>query len=207
MFIHGMFSCGTLSCLVLINAFLRFMPIRFRGVRVGRGTWIKSRFSIGYGTGVGNCCVVRGAGSLKVGRYSAIGESVRFITSNHDTDRLSMNYLVQDALAGKRFVSEKNDVIVGNDVWIGDGVIVLPGVVIGDGAVVGAGSVVTKSVEAYTIVAGNPARVLRKRFSPELTERISNLAWWNWEKEKLQSNSFLFSLKCSESLNKFDQSD
>ena len=207
MFIHGVLSCGAFPCLVLINVWLRIVPIRFRGVRIGRGSWIKSRFSIGYGTGFGNYCVVRGAGSLKVGKYSAIGEGVRFITSNHDIDRLSMNYLVQDALAGTRFISEKRDVIVGNDVWIGDGAIILPGVVVGDGAIVGAGAVVTKSVEDYTIVAGNPARILRKRFSPELTEQISRLAWWNWEKAVLKERAALFSLKCSENADKFNTTD
>jgi len=202
-----MFSCRSLFCLAIINAILRIAPFRFRQIRIGRGGWIKSKFSVGIGTGFGNFCVVRGSGQLDVGKYCAVGESVRFITSNHDTDRLSMNYVLQDALVGKRFPTDKTGVKIGNDVWIGDGVIILPGVVINNGAVVGAGSVVTKAVESYSIVAGNPARELRKRFSPELAERIECMAWWDWGRVEFQKNAHLFSLKCSENADKFDSTN
>lgn len=201
---HAPFSCRSLICLLLINGLLRMITIRYRGIRIGRGSWVKCKCAIGHGTSLGTNCVIRGGGKLEVGKYCAIGESVRVITSNHDTDRLSMNYLVQDNLVGARFMSEKIDVTVGNDVWIGDGVIILPGVVIGDGAVIGAGSVVTKPVDPYTIVAGNPARILRKRFSPALADRISRMAWWNWDEKERRKNARLFSVKCSENTDQFD---
>ena len=73
----------------------------------------------------------------------------------------------------------KGDTVVGNDVWIGEKVTILPGVHIGDGAIIGACSVVTKDVEPYTIVGGNPARVIRKRFDGELIELLEKFKWWD----------------------------
>ena len=74
----------------------------------------------------------------------------------------------------------KGDVRIGNDVWIGYGVTILSGICIGDGAVVGAGSVVTRSVAPYAIVGGNPARLIRMRYGPEVIERLLALRWWDW---------------------------
>lgn len=75
---------------------------------------------------------------------------------------------------------------IGNDVWIGRNVIVLPGVSIGNGAVVGAGSVVTKNVEKYSIVAGNPARPIRYRFTSEQIEKLEKIKWWDWDIAKIK---------------------
>jgi phosphonate metabolism protein (transferase hexapeptide repeat family) len=75
---------------------------------------------------------------------------------------------------------------IGHDVWIGHGAIVLPGRSIGTGAVIAAGAVVTKDVPAYTIVAGNPARTIRRRFSEDATNRLAELAWWDWDHETLR---------------------
>ncbi|MGZ3296248.1 MAG: chloramphenicol acetyltransferase, partial [Xanthobacteraceae bacterium] len=75
---------------------------------------------------------------------------------------------------------------IGHDVWIGHGAIVLPGRGIGTGAVVAAGAVVTKDVPAYTIVAGNPARTIRRRFPESVTNRLAELSWWDWDHEALR---------------------
>lgn len=75
---------------------------------------------------------------------------------------------------------KKNLPIIGNDVWIGHGVIVLNGVTIGDGAVVGAGSVVTKDVPPYVVVAGNPAKVVRKRFAADIIDKLLLIKWWDY---------------------------
>jgi carbonic anhydrase/acetyltransferase-like protein (isoleucine patch superfamily) len=74
---------------------------------------------------------------------------------------------------------------VGHDTWIGHGVVVMPGVTVGDGAVVGSGAVVTHDVEPYTVVAGVPARVLKRRFTPGVAARLAALAWWDWPHEAL----------------------
>jgi phosphonate metabolism protein (transferase hexapeptide repeat family) len=75
---------------------------------------------------------------------------------------------------------------IGHDVWIGHGAIVLPGRSVGTGAVVAAGAVVTKDVPAYTIVAGNPARVIKRRFPEAVTNRLAALSWWDWDHESLR---------------------
>jgi phosphonate metabolism protein (transferase hexapeptide repeat family) len=74
---------------------------------------------------------------------------------------------------------------IGHDVWIGHGAIVLPGRSVGTGAVVAAGAVVTKDVPAYTVVAGNPARAIKRRFPETITNRLAQLAWWDWDHEAL----------------------
>ena len=79
----------------------------------------------------------------------------------------------------------KGDIIVGNDVWIGRNSVILPGVTIGDGAIVAAHSVVARDVEPYTVVGGNPARFLKKRFREELIQLLLQLRWWDFSPEKL----------------------
>ncbi len=76
-------------------------------------------------------------------------------------------------------VKTKGDVTIGNDVWIGYGALILSGVTIEDGAVIGAGSVVTKDVVPYAIVGGNPAQLIKYRFSPEIIAYFLELKWWN----------------------------
>ena len=80
-------------------------------------------------------------------------------------------------------------VVIGPDVWIGHGAILMPGVSVGTGAIIGSGSVVTKNVDDYTIVAGNPARVIRRRVTEEVEMALKRIAWWNWEREELIKGS------------------
>jgi len=86
----------------------------------------------------------------------------------------------------------KGDVIIGNDVWIGYRAIILSGVKIGDGAVVGAGAVVTKDVEPYSIVAGNPARLVGRRFDDQTIRKLLVTKWWDWPVEKIKKNMGVF---------------
>lgn len=84
----------------------------------------------------------------------------------------------------------KDKVIIGNDVWIGHNAIIMPGVKIGNGAVIGAGAIVTKDVEPYSVVVGNPAHKIKQRFSNEIIEKLEKSKWWEWShdmlKERLQ---------------------
>ena len=81
----------------------------------------------------------------------------------------------------------KGDTVIENDVWIGQNAVILPGVQIGDGAIIGANSVVGSDVDPYTIVAGNPARVLRKRFDDELIDLMLRFKWWDKSIEEINA--------------------
>jgi virginiamycin A acetyltransferase len=137
--------------------------------------------------------IVKGNGLLKIGNYCAIGQDVKIILSNHNFNYISMQYTFYRKNFGELpYKIEKGNTIIGNDVWIGDNVIVLPNVTIGTGAVLGGGSVVTKDVEPYTIVAGNPARVIKKRFSPETLNELLMSQWWDWDQEKILAEKDFF---------------
>ena len=82
----------------------------------------------------------------------------------------------------------KGDIHVGNDVWIGANTIIMSGVKIGDGAVIANNSHVVKDIEPYTIVGGNPAKVIRKRFSDEVINKLLDIKWWDWSIEKITEN-------------------
>ncbi|PIS01283.1 MAG: hypothetical protein COT84_03185 [Chlamydiae bacterium CG10_big_fil_rev_8_21_14_0_10_35_9] len=82
----------------------------------------------------------------------------------------------------------KGDTIVGNDIWFGHESLIMPGVNIGDGAIIAARSVVTKNVPPYTIVGGNPAQILKKRFSDDIIDQLQKIKWWNWDYEKISRN-------------------
>jgi virginiamycin A acetyltransferase len=79
----------------------------------------------------------------------------------------------------------KGDTIVGNDVWLGYQALILPGVTIGDGAIVAARSVVAADVPPYTVVGGNPARELKRRFPQDVVDELEAIAWWNWPIDKV----------------------
>ena len=84
----------------------------------------------------------------------------------------------------------KGDTIIGNDVWIGHKSIIMPGVKIGDGSIIATNSTVTKNVEPYSIVGGNPAREIRKRFSDEKIRILTELNWWDWPVDKITRNLY-----------------
>ena len=90
----------------------------------------------------------------------------------------------------------KGDTIIGNDVWIGQNAVILPGVHIGDGAIIGANSVVGSHVAPYTIVVGNPARTLRKRFDTELIDLLLHFKWWDHSIDEI--NCLIPILTCSD---------
>lgn len=134
-------------------------------------------------------------GKLKIGRFCSIAWDVTiFLGGNHRTDWIASYPFptsadrFPNARGIEDFLETRGDVTIGNDVWIGINVIVLSGVTIGDGAVIGAGTVVTSDVEPYTIVSGNPTRVIRKRFPDDVIEKLLEIKWWDWPYEKINSN-------------------
>ncbi len=129
---------------------------------------------------------------VRIGKFTSIASEVRIIVDgNHNTDWISsypFGELIHDIPKNSGHPIGKGDILIGNDVWIGYDTIILPGVKIGDGAVIGAGSVVTKNVDDYEIVAGNPAEHIRYRFSNEKIEILKKIKWWEWPIEKIKKN-------------------
>lgn len=132
---------------------------------------------------------------LIIGKFCSIACGVKFIfnCANHTLRSLSTYtfplFFEEWDLPKSEVASawdNKGDIIVGNDVWIGYDAVIMAGVTIGDGAIIGTRAVVTKDVEPYSIVGGIPAREIRKRFSPDVIERLRELQWWNWQEEKIR---------------------
>jgi len=129
---------------------------------------------------------------LIIGNFCQIASDVIFIMNgaNHLTDAISTYPFAifgedwSNAMDGKNYPS-KGNTIIGNDVWIGYGATIMPGVTIGDGAIVATKSVVTKDVAPYTIVGGNPAIQIKKRFSEDKINQLLKLKWWDWPIEKI----------------------
>lgn len=178
---------------VLYNLTLRYRNIKHKGIFIGKGSILKAKeIKIGYGTRINGSIICKGTGSLEIGKFCAIGDGVRIITSNHSLDFVSIQLALQKRIVGKVFIMDKIGVKIGHDVWIGDGAIILPGVKIGNGSVIGAGAVVTKDVESYTIVGGVPATVRGRRFSQKVSEAVERLRWWDMTLSQLKEIDFLF---------------
>ncbi len=143
---------------------------------------------VGYGTYGGCFDLSRIPAGVRFGNYCSVASEVRIFRANHPTDRFTMHPLLYNPSMG--YVSEdklsRPHLEIGHDVWIGANAIILPGVMsVGSGSVIGAGSVVTKDVEPYTIVAGNPARVIGRRFDAEAIARLEATRWWELSKDEL----------------------
>ncbi len=132
---------------------------------------------------------------LIIGKFCMIASDVKFIMNgaNHLSKSISSYPFAifgedwKDAMEGKHYPN-KGNIEIGNDVWIGYNSTIMPGVKIGDGAIIASNSTVTKNVAPYTIVGGNPAKEIKKRFSQEQIEKLLEIKWWNWEIEKITKN-------------------
>jgi len=136
---------------------------------------------------------IRGWGegaTLRIGAFCSIAEGVKiFLGGEHRVEWVTtfpFSALWESAPRIKRQSKTKGDVIIGNDVWLGADAVILSGVTIGDGSVAGARSVIANDIPPYTIVAGNPARVVRKRFDDHTIARLLRIKWWEWEDSKIE---------------------
>lgn len=163
-----------------------------------RWRWLISRGVITVGVhtyGVPNIFYWDEKTKLSIGKYCSIAEGVTIILGGqHRKDWVTtypfnvFHYEWPAAKDIKGHPASKGDISIGNDVWIGQNALILSGVKIGNGSIIGAGAVVTRDVDDYAIVAGNPAKLIKYRFSQKTIAELIKLSWWDWPQEKIQQN-------------------
>ncbi|GAA2272135.1 CatB-related O-acetyltransferase [Glycomyces scopariae] len=139
-----------------------------------------------------------GPEKLRIGRYCALATGTRFIMAGADHPMVGVSTFpfaifggdwAESTLDIVMNVTSRGDTTVGNDVWTGYNTTIMPGVTIGDGAIIASGAVVTADVAPYTIVGGNPAKPIRKRFGDAEIEQLLAAAWWDWPVELVTAHA------------------
>lgn len=133
---------------------------------------------------------------LIIGKFCAIASGVTFIMNgaNHAMNGFSTYpfYIFgngwETAAPQQGSLPYKGDTIIGNDVWIGTHVTIMPGIKIGDGAIIASNATVTSDVPPFSVVGGNPAREIKKRFSDKIISDLLEISWWSWDIEKITRN-------------------
>lgn len=168
---------------------------------VGNNTYLSST-SFGYGSFVGFGCEFS---NCRIGRFCSLGSNIRVVSATHPvkgfisthpaffSDTYWFHYVQTSKFKEHLTNDDGFECSVGNDVWIGDNVLILGGRKIGDGAIIGMGSVVLHDVPPYTIVAGVPAKVIRKRYSDDVIASLQQIKWWNKPIDWIKRNAECFS--------------
>ncbi|MEE2775102.1 MAG: chloramphenicol acetyltransferase [Pseudomonadota bacterium] len=172
------------------------------------GESIVFKSNLGKYTEIGNGCVLSNISmgdysycerfcdlaNTRIGKFSNISSLVRIGPTDHPWKQASQHHFLYRAKKYWAFADDDDNFLagrelrttnIGHDTWIGHGAIIKPDLSVGNGSIVGAGSVVTHDVAPYTIVAGNPAKVLRERFCANIAQRLLDISWWDWEHEIL----------------------
>jgi virginiamycin A acetyltransferase len=133
---------------------------------------------------------------LIIGKFCALARGVKFIMNgaNHMLSGMSTYpfYIFgngwEKATPPPSDFPYKGDTVIGNDVWIGYDALIMPGVQIGNGAIISARAVVVSDVPPYAVVGGNPAKIIKMRFAPDVIAQLQAIAWWDWPLEKISAN-------------------
>lgn len=177
---------------------LRYIGSKQPQLNVGEGTYINGAEVYCWDDSI----------KLTIGKYCALADKITFIMGGeHDKDWVSSYQFIDmwnlsqyESMKKKRY---KGHVEIGNDVWIGNNALILSGVRIGHGAVVAAGAVIVKDVPDYAIVGGNPAKVIRFRFSDEEINQLLQLNWWDWSEDKIKQEMIPYLNRPQEFLNQY----
>lgn len=159
-------------------------PIVFGNVEIGRYTSINGPATR----------IFAKINKIKIGSFCSIASNVIIQEYNHNSKLLTTYDILPHVFNSKNecAYTSKGDIIIEDDVWIGSTVTILSGVHIGKGAIVGAGSVVVKDVPAYSIVVGNPAKIVKMRFSYQTINKLKELNWTDWSIDKIRENKNIF---------------
>lgn len=129
---------------------------------------------------------------LVIGKFCQFAHGTTFITSSANHPMGGFSTYPFRVFRPETMIDYINlpsrDTVIGHDVWIGHNATIMPGVTIGSGAIIASGAVVTKDVAPYTIVGGNPAQVIRQRFSDEIVANLLRIAWWDWPIDRIEAN-------------------
>jgi acetyltransferase-like isoleucine patch superfamily enzyme len=148
-----------------------------------------------YTYGYPSIFITTGRYDIYIGKFCSIAGGVHMLVDTehpiHWVTQYPLGHFINSIPKMETFSEGRGDMHIGNNVWIGLNSLILSGVTVGDGAVIGAGSVVTKDVNEYEIVGGNPAKHIRFRFEPEQINALKEIKWWDWPVTKIQQNSYL----------------
>ncbi|MFV0577714.1 MAG: CatB-related O-acetyltransferase [Fusobacterium ulcerans] len=166
------------------------------GVKIFKEVSLEGNIEIGkYSSISGSGTILSSSkNKIKIGNFCSIAPNVLILGDYHNFYKIT-SYFIFGNLFNEKIKNEKiskGDIIIEDDVWIGGNSVILSGIKIGRGSVIGAGSVVTKNVPKYSIVVGNPGKVIKKRFSEKEIEKLEKIQWWNWSKEEILKNKKIF---------------
>ncbi|RVD40992.1 CatB-related O-acetyltransferase [Mesorhizobium sp. M4A.F.Ca.ET.020.02.1.1] len=171
-----------------------------RHAKVGRET---------HGVNAGTFLNCTAKSPVEIGAFCSVGPGVLFLCqADHPTDTASTFPFQSRIFRQKKnleYLTSKGPITVRNDVWIGARAVILSGVTIGDGAVIAAGSVVTKDVPPYTLVGGNPAKIIKRRFADKTIAGLLEIEWWNWPIARLKAEREAFDLPAEEFARRYHQ--
>lgn len=177
---------------VILSGFSRGLQnVTFEGKNaVPDGCNFSGKIKIGYATTLGYRNLL--GGTISIGKYCQLGVDVALHATNHPISYMT-TYINKNLFDGElKSLKQENVIVIGHDVWLGHGVIIVGNVTVGNGAIIAAGSVITKDVEPYAIVAGVPAKEIRKRFSDTIIKEIETLQWWDKSEQELEKIKPLF---------------
>ena len=161
-------------------------------VEIGEYNDITESFLDDYSYTSQNCQIIYS----QIGKFVNIASFVRLNPGQHPKEWACQHHMLYRkemygfGLDDEEFFEQrrKKQVMVGHDVWIGHGVTIMGGISIANGAVIGSGAIVTKDVPAYSVVVGNPAKIIKFRFDSKTIDKLEEIQWWNWDRQKIKNS-------------------